>query len=216
MIVVGIDLSVRSPGVAVLDTCRDSWALYGFAQCQQHRDLVHETGHARIELLPMIPGPEASDQARYAHITDHIVGIVSRHHSDHSDLVVALEHYAFSASSASSYKLQELGGIVKQAIWGRFRHSRQLTVPPSRWKKRVLGQGRATKHDALVFLKTNGPGVCLLTCTHSQLRKNGDVPCPAQDLADAACIAMSVVTDAKRGRDDSKADTHDTKRTRVS
>jgi hypothetical protein len=110
----------------------------------------------------------------------------------HSDVKVIIESYAFAATgSGHSYKLQELGGVIKHAIWKSFPTWIVDIVPPTSWKKGALGTGRATKHDVINHLLDHGPCVSLMEILKLDLTKQGGVPCPAQDLADATCLVLS-------------------------
>jgi hypothetical protein len=195
VIYVGLDLSLTSPGVAIYETVSAAWTLYGFEQRVREHGLTRHCGATTILLLPRIPSAASSNEARYEHIRHYIVDVMlARFHADPS-VVVGIECYAFGAKNAgSSYKLQELGGIVKHSLWKTYPTWRQEIITPGQWKKQTIGSGRATKADALKHIQTHGPVVCLLPELGLELTSNGDVPCPAQDLADAACIVLSLLT----------------------
>ena len=187
-IYVGLDLSLVSPGVAVHNTADQSWALYGFAQRVREADFAVQENLTQVHLFPTIPAG-TTNECRYEHIRRHIVDSVLA--NLRGSVVVGIECYAFGAkNSGSSYKLQELGGIIKHSIWRQFPQWRQVHIPPSQWKKTVLGSGRATKADAVDHVEHTGPTISLLSSLQLRASKNGDIPCPAQDLADAACIVL--------------------------
>ena len=193
VIYVGLDLSLTSPGIAIHDTERDAWCLYGFAQRVREDGLERQCGSTTIRLLPRIPVASVSNEERYEHIRRYIVDEILSAYCSNSSVVVGIEFYAFGAKNAgSSYKLQELGGIVKHSLWKTYPGWRQHIIPPGQWKKRTVGNGRATKTDALHHIQVHGPSVSLLSVLGLSLTSSGTVPCPAQDLADAACIALSL------------------------
>jgi Holliday junction resolvasome RuvABC endonuclease subunit len=205
-IFIGLDLSLVSPGVAVHNTTDDSWGLYGFAQRVKERCFTHTDGATTVCLFPAIPHARTTNEERYEHIRHYIVDcMLTRLKPTKGELVVVgIECYAFGAkNSGSSYKLQELGGVVKHAIWKRFPTWSQVHIPPTQWKKHVLGNGRATKADTLTYIRSAGPCIHLLSVLGLVVNKSGDIPCPAQDLADAACIVLSLLvpmTDCSKKR----------------
>jgi hypothetical protein len=137
-----------------------------------------------------------TNEARYEHIRHYIVDHILHNlvPENGERVVIGIECYAFGAkNSGSSYKLQELGGVLKHAIWRKFPSWQQVIIPPTQWKKQTLKNGRATKADALAFVRSHGPRVCLLTVLGLTITKSGEIPCPAQDLADAACLVISLV-----------------------
>ena len=194
VIYVGLDLSLTSPGVAIYDTGSASWTLYGFVQRVREQGLTRYSGTTTIRLVPRIPSAASSNEERYEHIRHYIVDVMlAPFHADPC-VVVGIECYAFGAKNAgSSYKLQELGGIVKHSLWKTYPAWRQEIITPGQWKKHTIGSGRATKADALKHVRNHGPNVCLLPELGLELTSTGDVPCPAQDLADAACIVLSLL-----------------------
>lgn len=190
---IGLDLSLVSPGVSVLDTDTGLWKLYGFVQRVREQRFSSSTcpnETTSIVLLPAIP--TTTNEERYEHIRHHIVDIIMSPFSNAPDVVVGIESYAFGAkNSGSSYKLQELGGVLKHSIWRTYPKWRRDIIPPTQWKKKTLGNGRATKADVIAFVRSHGPCVPLLDLLGLVPAKNGDIPCPAQDLADAVCICLS-------------------------
>jgi hypothetical protein len=191
-ILIGLDLSLTSSGICVHDTLTKSWHLYGFAQRRRevgfHTDL--------ITMLPSVPPSSVCNEARYEHIRHHILdtimGSVSVSVSEPVDVRVIIESYAFSATgSAHSYKLQELGGVIKHAIWKTYPKWVVDIVPPTSWKKATVGMGRATKDDVVQYIASHGPCICLLREMNLERTKSGGIPCPVQDLADATCIVLS-------------------------
>jgi hypothetical protein len=194
-IFVGLDLSLVSPGIAVHNTTTGSWVLYGFVQRVREQQFTCSHQSTRIHLFPAIPRVDATNEERYEHIRHHIVDCILHPLLPTTErVVIGIECYAFGTkNSGSSYKLQELGGVLKHEIWRRFPTWQQVIIPPTQWKKQALNNGRATKSDALGFITSNGPCISLLSVLGLVVTKNGDIPCPAQDLADAACIVLSLV-----------------------
>ena len=192
MIIVGLDLSLASPGIAVYDTATTRWSLYGFAQRVREQNLEKTSGGTTIRLFPAIPR-DVCNEARYEHVRAYLVDRVLAPYADEPEVVIGIECYAFGARhSGSSYKLQELGGVIKHSIWQRFPGWVQLSIPPTQWKKLTLGRGQATKLAVVEYVAGAGPCLPLVTLLGTALGKQGAVPSPAQDLADAVCVALSV------------------------
>jgi len=194
-ICIGLDLSLVSTGISVYETSSNRYTLYGFAQRVREYGFKYHKGTTSIILLPPVPNsPTTTNEERYEHIRHHIVDTIMFPFTDVTDVVVGIEGYAFGASSGSSYKLQELGGVIKHSIWTHYPQWEQTIIPPTRWKKTIIGNGRATKVDVIDYVSTHGPQVPLMDLLGLVVSKNGDIPCPAQDLADAVCIALSIQT----------------------
>lgn len=203
MLRIGIDLSLTSPGIAINNTVTKKWYLYGFLQKKSQPSFEYESECIHLKLLPHIPDSSTQNEQRYEHIRYHLVDHVLcnfRHDIDNYDTTIHIESYAFSTKSGSSYKLQELGGIVKHSIWKSFPNIVQHSVPPTSWKKSVVGNGRATKLEVLQWIKDNGPCISLLDILNLSLTKSRDVPCPCQDISDAMCIALHDVSNNLKKR----------------
>ena len=189
----GLDLSLISPGVAVYDTKNGTWSMFGFAQRIRENGVTKRHQEATIVLLPAIPNsPTTTNEERYEHIRHHIIDIIMAPYVHETDVVVGIECYAFGAkNSGNSYKLQELGGVLKHGVWKAYPHWKQQIIPPSQWKKKTVGNGRATKAEVVEYVRTNGPHTPLMSLLGLSPAKNGDIPCPIQDMADAACLCLS-------------------------
>jgi Holliday junction resolvasome RuvABC endonuclease subunit len=193
---IGLDLSLTSPGIAVYDTGSDQWSLYGFVQ--RNRDIGttyrKEDSNVSIQMLPKIPtSGMSSNEERYEHIRSNLMNCILVQYKDRIEkVVVAIECYAFAAkNTGSSYKLQELGGVIKHSIHCAFPSWTQVIITPGAWKKQTVGNGRASKQDVVVHVCTNGPCVNLMDVFGMSHNKNCSIPCPVQDLADAVCIVIA-------------------------
>ena len=163
MYVIGVDLSLRSPGFAVY--YNSTWILYYFAQNnkQQGHIWTNEDGSIKIISLPRIPASNCSDILRYAHIIHAFeVDILSK--LDRSiPIRILLEDYAFVARKFAGHhkKLQELGGIFKYSLY-----TNNITdvecITSARWKKMATGNGRITKRGMVAFIKANKPNLYVL------------------------------------------------------
>ena len=199
---VGLDLSITSPAAAIYVTEAHRWYLFAFAQRVRERGLhvrrePSTPGGPRVELqlFDPIPPPGTADMVRYEHIRHHLVDkALAPHVEAGSNTRFTIESYAFGASSTSgsSYKLMELGGIIKHSLHMRFPSCTQVYVPPTAWKKQVAGSGKASKWDVVAWCRDYGPRFD--TVSALQMSEGAwarpEVPNPCQDIADAVCIAM--------------------------
>jgi Holliday junction resolvasome RuvABC endonuclease subunit len=182
--IVGLDMSLTSPGVAVLTG--NIWQLYGFSK---KKTKVTRSFNIRdninLTLFPTIP-KDHSDAKRYKFIIDFLINVIPQN----SDIWIEAYAYPSRNKSGSNFKLHELGGHLKVRLEEHHSNHYQNVVASS-WKKKVVGKGNATKLDVLHHVKEQEPFIDLLNILNLELTKKGDVPCPAQDIADAICIVKS-------------------------
>lgn len=197
MILIGLDLSLTSPGISVYDTEQDNWSLYGFPQRKSEMGMYISSQNVELSLFPnMIPPPQkCSNEERYEYIRKCIIQDIMMKYKDvPTSVVVLIESYAFGAKNAgSSYKLQELGGIIKHSIYTHFPTWTRIIVTPGSWKKKTVGIGNATKGQVLEYVKSNGPCIDLLDVFSVAIKPGGCVPCPIQDISDSICIIWSEI-----------------------
>ena len=173
-----IDLSLTSPAVAIYDCTLQSWSFLAFEQRSADR---WATSDSRVHMAPRIPTTKmASDVERYTHIIRHLVAFLPQDSSTACPII--LEGYAFNTRRAgSSFKLHELGGILKYQL-----HARGFVVhivPPTQWKKRTVGC-KASKVDTVEFVRGIIDLQSVFQCTGA--------PNPIQDIADAIAMVVSL------------------------
>ncbi len=189
-VIVGLDMSLASPGIAVFFQQECKWELFAFAQKVREAGFFKQlTPNVTMRLLTAIPSAQkASNVVRYKHIVDHIMKFCLL---PHDVSLVNLEAYAFPKHEIAghTFKLHELGGVLKLALHCANIHN-VVTIPPNQWKSIVLGKGkgRATKLDVVNHVKTAFPYVDLMASNDYKLNEKGEVPCPVQDIADAICL----------------------------
>ena len=117
-IYVGIDLSLVSPGFVVYDGVNDTWKLFAFAQRIRDEGFTSQyNAHTCIRMLPSIPKTE-SNEIRYEHIRRYLLETVLKPYHGEQTVHIGLENYSFgSVQSGHSYKLVELGGIIKHSLY---------------------------------------------------------------------------------------------------
>lgn len=161
---VGIDLSVSSPGLAILDTGKGKTTIGCFQQRKREPVGTHEiTPTCSLEIMPPIPrsgsgkdGDQTDwDLARYTHVVKHIVGLIEReavfmHRM--RDVDVYVEGYAFAPreQSGSAYKLRELCGILKYEIKRRNPEWGVHTISIGTWRKTFTAAGNTKKPETVL------------------------------------------------------------------
>lgn len=196
MIIIGLDMSLTSPGISIYNKERNHWSLYGFPQRKSEMGLHVSNGNVNLSLCPtMIPSAQvSSNEERYEHIRKYIIQDIMMQYKDVScDVTVLFESYAFGAKNAgSSYKLQELGGIIKHSIYTYFPTWKRIVVTPGSWKKGTVGVGNATKEQVFEYVQSkNGPCIDLSCIFPVNITPGWKVPCPIQDISDSICIIWS-------------------------
>ena len=192
--VVAFDISLRSPAVVVFSS--KGWSLGAFAQTKKDMQTVLSNETFRLTVFPVIDS-SLSDLRRYKIIESSLVSkSLVPLLADHEDIQFVFEGYAFSPRKMGfTYKLHELTGIIKYSISTLYPTSKISSIPPSVWKRSVLGNTRASKVDVCNFVdKVDGVDMCTVF-GHSQKRDrtgNKIVRSPVHDICDAMAIAMSV------------------------
>jgi hypothetical protein len=193
MILIGLDISLRSPGFAIFDQTLDTWKLFGFAQRKDQINFRWSNADKTIsiQLLPVIP-KGLTDWATYQFIMKHIEYNVLSSVNTSSHIQPIMEGYAYvrPGIAGHSYKLHELGGIVKHYFYTTYQVD-TIVIPPTRWKKVCLENGNASKLDTVLSLKQYYPQIDLLNIFQITSVKNDNVVHPIQDLADAVCLILA-------------------------
>jgi Holliday junction resolvasome RuvABC endonuclease subunit len=193
MIYIGCDVSVQSPGFAVFDTTTKIWSLYCFAQRKREIGLTFQSASTTITVWPdsLDCKNHNSDIDRYVIIINRLSEVVERHRCENEKVHMLIEDYAYCTSdSAHSTKLHEISGIIKYT----FRNEYVKTIAIGTWKKAATGNGRASKQDAVDTILQRGPKVDVHEVFGMPKKIDKTPATPIQDLADAACIVLAVVS----------------------
>lgn len=185
-VVIGVDMSLTSPGMCVL-TDDSKWDLYAFHQQEKFRatSTFYQTGSVSITLLDTIPDAKSKDVVRYQHIVSQLCGIIAKLPGPRR---LIMEGYAFGADSANAFKLMELGGIFKVACSTLVEE--MIILPPTKWKRQATGFGKADKIQTLDFMKTHGPCLDFMQLFGSHAKVP---PSPVSDLADACGLVLAFI-----------------------
>ena len=187
---VGIDLSIRSPGVVVHLPKAKEFHAY-FIPTRKRDSKVRFDGRmsngASFHVRPLCETGGVltlGDASRFDFITSLIVKCILRHEKDLGGVDVFMEGHAYGATTAGSARLIELAGVLKHKL--HLRGFNVRVIAPTRVKKLFAGSGKAKKVDmyrtfeALGFPK-------LLTAFGFALKKER-IPNPVQDIVDAVAL----------------------------
>lgn len=189
MIIIGLDMSLRSPGFSATNTCDGTWTIGCLYLPNLKKSFPHAssdvmnvfsvTDSVELIIYPRIKNSDP-DIKRYDHIVKNLCHFIRHVNAkDQEEIRMYIEGYAFVHKFAGSdYKTKELTGIVKYAL----RYLNPISVPITTWRKVVSGSGKMTKTGALQKVAgiINLDLVALLGTSDS----------PAHDMADAICIAL--------------------------
>lgn len=203
-IFVALDMSLKSPGMAIYNKNKDFWHLYGFAQKKSQINMSKKLKeNVLLKLFPLIIKNDTSsdvihDVERYKFIVDHFIGVLSNPKivPPNSNIKVYIEAYAFPKNDKTgfNYKLQEMGGSIKLALLNIGIHQ-IYSIVGSKWKKYGIGSATAEKVDTFNFIgKFFGIDLFQIFGIKKTI-KNGiiQIPNPWQDIADAIGILLSIL-----------------------
>lgn len=196
---VGIDMSVRSPGLSVYCECTAAPTLHLYFLCMRKRDrgrnhvsmiqLPHRV-LCSIGHLPYVPVPSEA-KGGIVHTTrlcQSIREVLTQGCT--GARTIYIEDYAYGMhDSRATSSLCELGGVLKYVLQDM---GPVVLVAPSRLKKIFTGDGRATKQDMYRAFRARGyPDLY-------RVFGMGDtatgVPAPISDLVDATALIADAIT----------------------
>ena len=217
--VVGLDFSLRSPGICVLMSGGHTHlaGFYGFDPKSYEEypgvtlHLFRQPAEEKVVTGKKRSGKKkarakagdgqqvrrvVADLRRYSRVIDRVVELLTGIFPDaasRSVVHVAIESYAFygRGHTGNNYKLHEVTGCCKLRLF-REGFTSWSEVPASSWRKLCFGTSRAEKKDAYDLVLRAFPGLDLLTPCRRKLGQGGSaVPCPVQDMCEAYCIALA-------------------------
>ena len=191
MLLVGIDLSLRSPGVAVFDMSRNVICV-GFmpqtkTQSSRVPAVLRMPSGTEVRLISMVPGHQRnysdSTVGRSIDVVERIMHLISTAAdppAEVKNIRVRLEGYSFGkfGGSSSVTVLSELNGILKAQL--ETSGIGYEVVAPNSVKKSFTGQGNADK--LAMFERFQALTGC------ARPFAGAGVPSPWQDMADAFAI----------------------------
>ena len=178
-IILGLDLSLSSPGISVID--KSTGIIHTYFYPQRKRELNFVFKSELFNIIALCPfDSNLCLYQKYHRICQDIIDVISGHQVE----FVMLEGYSFGSTNSSSMsKLYELGGIVRY-------HISVLGIPfediaPTSLKKQFTGSGKAQKEDMYqTFISKNLPNLKRIF----KVEQCNGVPTPVQDIVDSVAL----------------------------
>jgi len=187
----GIDMSISSPAFSVYDIKENSFFFYVFSnKAKKSCELKFKNFHIVIEPQPKKDKDDFEHFNRYLNISENIFNKLNNYCQNvNNDNLIYFEGYSF-ASPGKVFNIAETTGMVKYLI--RKRDWEFDTIPPSEWKKNIVGKGNAKKSEVYDFLLTqNGTKDLILFLEQNGFpyKKNGLI----EDICDSLCILLWII-----------------------
>ena len=192
---VGIDLSLRSPGLALYSPSTKRLWTYFYATREKDIGRKFQTScqwkggtFFSTEAFP-IQTTNLSLLDKYSQITADILQTIQYHVNAEKSAKIRMEGYAFGAKSSSVSKLHEIGGVLKYRL-----HLSGFTIdelPPTSLKKHFTGCGNASKK--MMYEKFVELGFPALLAEFDMSSEKEIVPNPVQDIVDACALISSLL-----------------------
>ena len=168
MIIAGIDYSMSCPSLCIFDTELD----FTFQNCDFYylidkKTKIIEEGNIHGEYY----SKDSENVKRFDHISDWAITILKNQKVNH----VYLEGYSMG-SRGRVFHIAENTGVLKQKIY-----KEGITcevVPPSTWKKEVVGKGNADKQHVYESMNVD----------LKPIFKSKSITSPINDIADSYFI----------------------------
>jgi Holliday junction resolvasome RuvABC endonuclease subunit len=179
--ILGLDLSVLSPGIVVLKN--NNYYAYFFPNVQYRHCFKKSQDNFHVEALPVI-NHSKSLQHRYEQISHQIKNICKHH-----NVTEVVMEASFAGQGNSTKVLYELGGIIRQDL-------HRLKIPfqeihPTKLKLHFTGYGKSKKKDMYnTFINKGFPDLYQLLNVFTSSDK---VPTPIQDIVDATALIDSLI-----------------------
>lgn len=188
MALLGLDLSITSPGIVVCD--EKNCIMIAYFYPLRKRDIgfnkilpfKYKNIPWQFQIVALLEDnlKAKSMMERYDIILFDILKIIDRYHIKE----VFIEGYSYNSVSSSVSKLYEIGGIVRYTLWKRKISYHEFA--PTSIKKIFTGSGCADKRQMYqTFVsKRNFPDLLLIF----NLEKCKDIAHPVQDIVDAVAL----------------------------
>ena len=199
MCLVGIDMSIRSPGLAIVCDCSPTRQISLYFLCTRKRDRgrVFSTTLLDGVRFHVKPLPDlalsltiGSNMMFYDRLCTSMTNVI-KSTCTNQQKVICIEDYAFAVNNSSSMsRLHEVTGILK---WMVYNEGWQIRLySPSAIKLAFTGHGRADKNDMYQRCRELGYP-CLYSVFQIPLPQitKKIVPAPISDLVDAFALTYS-------------------------
>lgn len=170
----GIDYSLTSPGVCVIDVDKNKIRLHGFSSTKHQGVYTHDNITICLDAYPSHTCPQDRHDKLATWTLSHLPEDITS---------VTLEGFSFASRSGLICDIAENTSILKHKLWRR--NIAFQTIAPTSLKKYATGKGTADKnqmHEAFVSIKH----ISLQTLLGF---KSGKIGSPVSDLVDAFFLA---------------------------
>ena len=212
-VIVAIDMSLRSPGMCIIDRTHHRCQLISAQRLKEHggesfhknllveRDMKMKDGtvlRTTIDLLDFDMSDAENEEKsvesmrQFDNVTNRLYAYLKSYKRE--DLYVVLEGYSFSsqrsfAGSASITGLAEVTGLMKYRL---FADRIAFDVVPPTTIKKWFAKGGANKFEMFQVFHRIQTGIDLETLIPRRNNKSSEIPSPQQDLIDAFASGYSL------------------------
>ena len=179
MIRIGLDLSINSTGVCICEDDRDP-VYYFIIPDKISKKQKAASQHKRINFITY-DKIKGNDDHNINHITSKIMEIIKGLSND--DIKVVIENVAVNAKGASIITLTLLNGWMRCLLTQK--GIDYTTVPPTQWKKMMIGNGSADKELIVYCWSAIDNSACVALMNNGIVAKH-------IDIADAYFLAQMV------------------------
>ena len=184
---VGIDMSLRSPGVALIRPGDTAIYLMGFQQRKSDKEIINHkvVGPTETVVITRCSYPvDVKDRwFRSEFVVNRIIEWIKGYIEPTDDVHVYIENYALGMVGSSSVStLCELGGILRISLY-RLKWTFS-EMSPGTVKKYFAGNGRASKLDMVAAYHVKYP-------RFTDVMKVRDGQHPQEDMIDALGIVLA-------------------------
>lgn len=184
-IVLGLDISLNSPGIAVRDISNNRVFLFFFTQRKREAGFTYSTDfsenpnpfHVTIEGIEFDKDDEK--ERKIDVIRRALEDVIAKFKPTRA----VIEDYAYSASTSCITQLAEIGGVVRNVLYRN--NTPFTTVAVSSLKKGFAGHGAATKEKMYeAYIARGFPDLIGI------LRVKKPTDKPVEDLVDALALTF--------------------------
>lgn len=169
MIKIGLDLSINSTGVCICEDTKDP-VYYFIIPDKLSKKQKAASQHKRINFITY-DKIKGNDDHNINHITSKIMEIIKGLLND--DIKVVIEDVALAAKGASIITLTLLNGWMRCLLAQN--GIDYITVPPTQWKKVMLGNGSADKELIVYCWSAIDNSACVALMNNGIVAKHIDI-----------------------------------------
>lgn len=178
---IGLDLSINSTGICICE--EDKEPIYYFIIPDKlSKKQKAASQHKRINFITY-DKIKGNDNHNINEITNKIMEIIYEKHRLTSDIRCVIEDVAVAAKGSSIITLTLLNGWMRCLLTQN--EIEFITIPPTRWKKEMLGNGSADKELIVYCWSALDNSACVALMNNGIVAKH-------IDIADAYFLAQMV------------------------